>query len=486
MARTLKPHQLRLEPNPPQRPAAVIVGRWGRDQWRLGGQKVRQRRATADGGMAWSVRRGEPAAWIVFSAEEWARIQDLPARIVKPQPPPAPIVDPARFTLHLSLQANGAAVSFRRLTDSLFIAEGMADGPRILLGFNPQPDGGALAHTSAGSFPLSAGEYRRLLALPAWKPSMTYARRKDRYARQMRELAWALALEQALPALVDGRPGDPALAARILRQLRVPPGACPVEWLARVPLPLPEFLRAAGPPAILDPLPGSPPDSPVPQPGLTLAEAVAGFTAAVRQQRAHAEATEQAAREAIRLAQERQAALERQRDAALRQIIAPELIETTLETLLYLNRWAKAADRLHRPDRQTLYAIKAMILREAWLAGQIRADGYLAGPFAPFADLDPLALGEGVGEALADPWSESPPAAQALARRLPATGDAALLGAAIGRRLAELEDAARASRLPIDAGELDALGLHPSDLPACQAAWDWADPRTRAVLDPEH
>ncbi|GHO85492.1 hypothetical protein [Dictyobacter formicarum] len=57
----------------------------------------------------------------------------------------------------------------------------------------------------------------------------------------------------------------------------------------------------------------------------------------------------------------------------------PEQIERTLLQLSHLNHWAKAAHRLYYDDRQGLYTIKAMFLKQAYQNGTMLPAGYVDG-----------------------------------------------------------------------------------------------------------
>lgn len=57
----------------------------------------------------------------------------------------------------------------------------------------------------------------------------------------------------------------------------------------------------------------------------------------------------------------------------------PEQIERTLFQLSHLNHWAKAADRLYYDDRQGLYTVKAMFLKQAYQNGTLLLASYVDG-----------------------------------------------------------------------------------------------------------
>ncbi|MBU0491828.1 MAG: hypothetical protein KKB13_08260 [Chloroflexi bacterium] len=219
--------------------------------------------------------------------------------------------------------------------------------------------------------------------------------------------------------------------------------------------------------------------------------------------------------EQLRRQQERQvrAAHAGMRPEHITQLCSADQIADTLHTLLHLNHWAKARDRLLYVDRQGLYQVKARLLQEAHRQGQVQLVGYLAGPteFTPLDDagLDPVLehLQDIVADASAGHREPDDPD-YVTARQLyeSATGQAidadlpelAAVACFVRRRLAELQRQAITTRRPIPTAELQALLVSPDDVPsiAYTAAgdyrwhrwtpgWDELDDRDLAPLDPE-
>lgn len=63
----------------------------------------------------------------------------------------------------------------------------------------------------------------------------------------------------------------------------------------------------------------------------------------------------------------------------LEQLCQTAQIERTMHLLFALNHWAKARNRLFFADRQSLYRLKAAVLRQAYLSGELEAKAYIDG-----------------------------------------------------------------------------------------------------------
>ena len=63
----------------------------------------------------------------------------------------------------------------------------------------------------------------------------------------------------------------------------------------------------------------------------------------------------------------------------IQELCRPDRIEETMHLLCILNHWARAYKQIFYDDRQGLYNVKCVILRQAWWAGQLTARGYKDG-----------------------------------------------------------------------------------------------------------
>lgn len=159
--------------------------------------------------------------------------------------------------------------------------------------------------------------------------------------------------------------------------------------------------------------------------------------------------------------------------ARLAWLCQPEQIERTLRLLSSLNHWAKARERLLYADRQGLYRVKAALVQQAFAAGLISPVSYTDGSAA----LDLFARITG-----------RRPACRADIEALDVEGTKTFLQ----ERPAALVTQARATRLPIPDGELEALCIEPVDRLDIRWSRDRPSPRwceldesETVQLDPE-
>lgn len=203
--------------------------------------------------------------------------------------------------------------------------------------------------------------------------------------------------------------------------------------------------------------------------------------------------------------------------AHLEQLCNPTQIESTMHLLFALNHWAKARDRLFFADRQGLYEVKTVILRQAYEAGQIVAYAYIDGSagfgaelaFDTAADITAETIIWRLEELSAYPNPGACDPYDEMARRFytrmtgktkitaadVAALEARLVAGYIREELQKLEQEARATRQPIPRDKLVELCIAPGDLLYIQDhryyefgnwdSWDRLDGSDLRKLDPE-
>ncbi|GCE26511.1 hypothetical protein KDA_19950 [Dictyobacter alpinus] len=182
----------------------------------------------------------------------------------------------------------------------------------------------------------------------------------------------------------------------------------------------------------------------------------------------------------------------------------PENIEYTLSRLNHFNHWAKARDLLYYEDRQSLYNIKALLIKEAYQSGTIQLSGYIDGsptfPFHLMINHACYMAGELLLETLKDSQSSNhEETARHLFQRL--TGqpfqapenveqlDQKKIEGLIQNELEELIQQALQRRQPIPYQQLEALLIYPMDLLNTTSRylydWDTLNAGDLRKLDPE-
>jgi hypothetical protein len=386
-------------PRPHYRRLTARVCRSSQRTYRIANRAVTGMRELGDDRVALDTTQG---AWII-SRRDYDRIQALLLRPRRSPPPAHPSERTQALVAEATCAVRGrdgrASLLVQRLTDALFLVGNQSDERRVILGFLPQADQTVVALVHDGALQLTPEDYQALLGLPAWKANLKQAARRDGYGQRLHAEAARLVVAQAIPALVQQHPCDPALVLRVLSQIAAPASHVPVDVLG-VPLPVrPAFLVDTAPPRILDDLP-----SPDPCPHMrgleppiaaSLDELVGRVVAGIQHlegQRAAAARRAQergAAAEAVKAAQAaHQRLLIAQRDAALARLADPQRLEAALAILVYVNRWAKAHEKLLSADRRGLYAVKTAILAAGYATGHITAVGYIQGHFQPFGGMD--------------------------------------------------------------------------------------------------
>ena len=203
----------------------------------------------------------------------------------------------------------------------------------------------------------------------------------------------------------------------------------------------------------------------------------------------------------------------------LEQLCQPEQLERTLHLLFFMNHWAKARERLFFADRQGLYQVKAVVLRQAYALGAIESSAYIDGTagFGKDITLELAAdiAAEAVTERLAglsdpDPFmSDIHEKFNAMAcqfytrmtgKTVASAADVEALELQqvqeyISAQLQELERQARVTHQPISCSELQALCVAPTDLLAIADrryyyldtwdSWNDLDSSDLRKLDPE-
>lgn len=201
----------------------------------------------------------------------------------------------------------------------------------------------------------------------------------------------------------------------------------------------------------------------------------------------------------------------------LEQLCQSSRIERTMYLLFALNHWAKARNRLFYVDRQGLYIIKGVVLRQAYISGALEVRCYIDGRDGFGAELayDTAAdcAAEGflwhIEALVGQPPSPAEDIYDRLVRQFYTrmTGKASIFPAdvqeleiqqirtCIFAQLQMLERKARSERQPIPYKELQALCIAPSDLLYIQDrrhydlgswdSWQQLDSSDLRKLDPE-
>ncbi len=201
----------------------------------------------------------------------------------------------------------------------------------------------------------------------------------------------------------------------------------------------------------------------------------------------------------------------------LEQLCQVDQIEETMRLLFALNHWAKARERLFFADRQGLYQVKAVVLRQAYAPGWLTAKAYIDGKegfgaelsFDLAADIAAEGFLWRLEELAADSDKSQEDDYTRIVRRLYTriTGKAHIsindvetletsrVHEYILECLQELEQEARTSGLPIPYRKLTELCIAPSDLLAIQDhryydlgdwySWEELDASDLRKLDPE-